>query len=105
MNVRSPRAPSRYPSSSVSHRLTIQSPAFDGIDIAERAGVGKVKLDDLITVVQSLQWCVGMATGMNPHGRAGVHRMQERCQHGKQVQLGRNRNRFSRRYDWMCTDG
>jgi len=69
---RPPRAPSRHPSSGVSpHRSAVQSPAFGRIDIAQRACVSKVELDDIVVVVQ---WWAGMATGTNPHGRARVQR-------------------------------
>ena len=33
---------------------TVQSPAFERIDIAERAGIGKVEFDDIVVVVE---WC------------------------------------------------
>jgi hypothetical protein len=94
-NVRSRRALSPYPSSSVSHRFSIQSPALKHIDIAECDGVSKVELDG---IVAAIEWCTwvwpqgGMVTGARE--RTGRRRgIDGRSMHGEAGGRG------DRRYD------
>ena len=59
--------PSRSLELSLFRCFAVQLPAFGRIDIAQRACVRKVELDDIAAVVW---WWAGMATRTNPHGRA-----------------------------------
>jgi len=76
----------------------VQSAAFERIDVAECASVGKVELDDIVAVVD---WCARVWTQerffMEAHERTRRRRgIDVRTGHGG----GGGRGRAGRRYDW-----
>ena len=78
----------------------IQSAPLERIDVAERAGVGKVELDDIVAVVE---WCARVW----PQGRFRVEGHERtRRRRGTDARSGRvgggdgGRARDGRRYDW-----